>query len=363
MNIRLASTLLLSGALATGLAAGGCFNGNQLAGLPCQSDDDCGPNLYCVGQPGEMICDEDPNNPTTDDVGDTNGTETGTADGTTESDDTTDDTDTEETETDTDTGGECQEPSGMCEQSNPPIPNAAGSIAALTMAYCQTFTQCGCGGFRDLDECVTTVGAQFAGEEQLAMMHGASLDPTCLGFRLAFLADLGCREERGINPPLATINACDWRNCPLWTGIDGLGSVCEGGNPITSSCAAPLSCDMGTCIDACLQIVGEPPPIWVEEFINPEAMCSPMEHCSVCSSCNNGMCSASNGSPCAINPDCGPASFCNGDSQCEPRRNADDCCDNNDQCLSEECDGGRCVGRPYVCEMPFPHAWFEFPKD
>ena len=55
---RLLAALMLPASV--GLFAA-CFDGFGLEGLPCKQDADCGPFLFCVGEPDNMVCDEDPN--------------------------------------------------------------------------------------------------------------------------------------------------------------------------------------------------------------------------------------------------------------------------------------------------------------
>lgn len=338
-------------AVGVGLASGvgyGCFNGNQLAGLPCQSDDDCGPNLFCVGQPGQMICDEDPDNPTTDDVGDETGTESGSSD-----DATSDETDTTTDETDTDTtDGECQQPSGVCESSSPAFPQPTTEIHQLITAYCQVYTGCDCPEFDgNLEACINDFTVKFQMEQTLADNEGAMIQPECVGWRIAFLQDLGCRPDRGVNPPLATIQACDWRNCPIWSGASEPGADCGNGNTLTSNCIPPNVCDNGTCIDLCGQGM---PPIWTGDPMIPESMCGFNEVCSVCDSCQGNQCGNAVGEPCTNDSQCGVAGFCNDNDTCEPRHLTGECCLTSDQCLSDLCDDGVCLDAPFICTMPFP---------
>ena len=363
-----------------GLGLGACFDGLAVEGLPCEFDSDCGPLLFCVGEPGSMICAADPFSPTTTNASGesesesstTQDTETDTDPSETDTDPTdTDPTDTDPTDTDTgptdtdtgpDTDGECLEPIGECASSTVPMPIPEDALDPLIERYCENFTMCGCTGFADYDECYAVVSAQFQSEAALAGDLGAELDAQCIGFRMAFMSDMGCRPVRGVNPRLETQPGCDALSCSLWSGTTSEGSSCGGGgvggdgNPITSTCEPGTTCQMDVCVNSCSGL-----PDWVEApGFEPPGQCTAPGQCSVCNACVEGQCSSAQSLDCVEQSDCAPAHYCTPQGLCEPRHQDFECCEADPQCLSNDCKDGACMPAPYICEMPFPSPDFMF---
>ena len=123
-------------------------------------------------------------------------------------------------------GEECEPPSGQCLSSTPPAPQEEMSLGLLVAEYCDVYATCACGGYVDEQACVDDLTAKLAAQESEAQAKGLVYSPICVGIRLAYLTDMGCLPERAINPPVNTVESCDYRSCSIWEGSVPEGEGC-----------------------------------------------------------------------------------------------------------------------------------------